>query len=94
MRDVDSKDWCHAGGQLLGHATTIAPGSAIACELCGKPVKIVGRFGDFGYPAYPRHKKSSAAIQYEWVDHDGDVHRTDTSPNACETPLGVRVIAK
>jgi hypothetical protein len=56
MRDVDSKDWCHAGGQYLGYGTKIVPGQDGRCELCHRAVKITARFGDFGVPVYPRHK--------------------------------------
>lgn len=62
MRDVDSALWCHAGGQLLGNGGSTQPGEVVLCELCGKPVKVVARFGDFGYPAYPRHKKAPTAL--------------------------------
>lgn len=57
MKDVDSKEWCHAGGQLLGYGTTERIGQLVSCELCGKTVKITAHFGDTGFPAYPRHKK-------------------------------------
>lgn len=59
MRDVDTDDWCHAGGQLVETGTK--PGEVVNCELCGKLVKVASRFGDFGYPAYPRHKKPKTA---------------------------------
>jgi hypothetical protein len=55
--DANPESWCDAGGQLLGFGTSVQPGQVIACELCGKNLKVVARFGDFGYPAYPRHKK-------------------------------------
>jgi len=59
MKDVYKSwmdDWCHAGGQLLGYGAPEKPGELMACDLCGKQVQVVARFGDFGYPAYPRHK--------------------------------------
>lgn len=54
-----SASWCHAGGQLLGYGTKHRAGDRIACELCGRQVTLTGRFGDVGYPTYPRHKAGS-----------------------------------
>jgi len=53
-----TKGWCDAGGTLLGYGTTSEPGHTISCELCGRSLKAVAQFGDFGRPAYPRHKRS------------------------------------
>jgi hypothetical protein len=44
------------GGQHLGWGCKARVGDKVSCEDCGKPVTIVGLFGDYGYPAYPRHK--------------------------------------
>ena len=57
MKDVESKEWCHAGGQLLGYGAPEKIGDIVPCDLCGKSVRIIAHFGNIGFPSYPRHKK-------------------------------------
>lgn len=60
-KDVESKDWCHAGGAYLGWGTEHKIGEVVACELCGKLVKLRAQLSrDFNNnPTYPRHKRGA-----------------------------------
>lgn len=53
--------WCDAGGQSLGWGCKEKVGDKVPCEVCGKPVAVIARFGDHGWPAYARHKLPTQA---------------------------------
>lgn len=48
--------WCDAGGQSLGFGSKERVGDKVPCEVCGKTVIVIARFGDHGWPACARHK--------------------------------------
>jgi hypothetical protein len=50
--------WCDAGGQLLGWGSTEKIGAFIPCPVCEKSVKVTAFFGHYGFPSFPRHKRT------------------------------------
>jgi hypothetical protein len=59
-KDIDSADWCHAGGAYLGWGSLHKVGDFVSCELCGKRVKLRSQLSrDLNSnPTYPRHKRA------------------------------------
>ena len=58
--------WCDASGQHLGWGATEQPGQVVACEVCGKRVKLrhtLSRTGSHYGVSYPRHKQPNSLIK-------------------------------